>query len=413
MSAIYDCLKQDAMTYKVGGGCGNDLSILRPSDDEIKGSGGFSCGPTGFMELYSTSTDTVSQKARRGALMLSLLCSHPDIEKFVTIKNDVETVLGKLKSLMEIHPESMDTYRSLESFINSKRAVQHANISVKLTDEFLQTVENNTSYNLTWNDKVYKTIQAKDLWGKIIHNAWSSAEPGLIFWDRMKETNNLEYVNPILSTNPCIVGDTLIALADGRNAVSIKQLMKEGKDVPVYSTNIETGQIEIKMARNARMTGKDKEVWKLTLDDGSSLIATPNHKILLKSLQYIELKDLKPGDSIFPFNLLTIKVIGIEFLGNQDVYNITVDDNHNYHIITSHNNSFTQKSGICIKNCSEIPLGAYGNCLLGHINLTKHIVRNKDGKFEFNHDDYKKTVKIAMRFLDNIITLNDGRHARS
>jgi len=424
LSGIYDCLKQDALTYKTGGGCGNDLSCLRPSDAEIKGTGGFSCGPTGFMELFSTSTNTVSQKARRGALMLSLLCSHPDIEQFITIKNDTETILEKLKNLMALYPKNSTEFKELESFVNSKRAVQHANISVKLTDEFLTAVENDSTYDLVWNNKVSKTIQARDLWKKIIHNAWSSAEPGLIFWDRMRETNNLEYVNPILSTNPCIVGDTFIAVADGRNAVSIKQLMEDGKDVPVYSTNLQTGQVEIKIARNARITGYNKEVLKLTLDDHSTLIATPNHKVLLKSLEYKELKDLQPGDSIFSFSRnihcveednAVIKVVeSIVDFGTADVYNISVDDNHNYHIV---NNTIHAKTGdvfvagICIKNCSEIPLGAYGNCLLGHINLTKHVTKTEDGKFEFNTKDFERTIQIAMRFLDNIITLNDGRHA--
>lgn len=200
---------------------------------------------------------------------------------------------------------------------------------------------------------------------------------------------------------------TLIAVADGRNAVSIKQLMEEGKDVPVYSTNLETGQIEIKMARNARLTGQNKEVWKLMLDDGSTLIATPNHKVLLKSLECVELKDLKLGDSIFPFNMLEYKVISVNFVGYEDVYNITVDDNHNYHIITSHNEDFTKNVGICIKNCSEIPLGAYGNCLLGHVNLARFVDEETN---TFLEEDFKQTVEIAQRFLDNICTIGADKH---
>jgi len=103
-------------------------------------------------------------------------------------------------------------------------------------------------------------------------------------------------------TNPCITGDMLIAVADGRNAVSIKQLAEEGLDVPVYSTDPVTGQVQIKMGRCPRRTGESREVWKLTLDDGSILRATPDHKVLTKNLQYVALQDLQPGESISPFN---------------------------------------------------------------------------------------------------------------
>lgn len=110
-----------------------------------------------------------------------------------------------------------------------------------------------------------------------------------------------EYIDT-MGTNPCISGDTLIAVADGRNSVSIKQLIKEGKDVPVYSRNTADGQIQIKMGRNPRKTGLQKEVWEVELDDNTKITATPDHKFLLKNLTYAELKDLKSGDSLSPFN---------------------------------------------------------------------------------------------------------------
>ena len=136
---------------------------------------------------------------------------------------------------------------------------------------------------------ITKQIDANKLWKKIIHNAWKSAEPGILFWDTvMRESVPDCYQQhgfKTVSTNPCIVGDSLIAVADGRNAVSIKQLTDEGKDVPVYSTNNE-GKIEIKMGRNPRLTGEKKEVWKLILDDESEFIATPDHKIYLKNMKF-------------------------------------------------------------------------------------------------------------------------------
>ncbi len=102
-------------------------------------------------------------------------------------------------------------------------------------------------------------------------------------------------------TNPCVVGSTKIAVADGRNAVTIKQLTEEGQDIPVYSTDFITGQVQIKIARSPRKTKENAEIWKLKLDDGSELLATPDHKILTWDRGYVELQNLEKGDSIVPF----------------------------------------------------------------------------------------------------------------
>ncbi len=173
IKSIYDCVIQEAMTYKYGGGCGHDLSILRPGGDEILGTGGNSCGPVGFMNLFSENTNTIAQHGRRGANMQTLRVDHPDIEKFIEIKTgDVDMV-------------------------------KYSNISVLLTDEFMKAVQDDTDFNLQWGGKVYTTVKAKDLWMKIIEHAHSSAEPGLLFWDTMTKYHNAEYCSPLVSTNPC------------------------------------------------------------------------------------------------------------------------------------------------------------------------------------------------------------------
>jgi hypothetical protein len=116
------------------------------------------------------------------------------------------------------------------------------------------------------------------------------AEPGLLL------TNDDDY-----GTNPCFSGDTLIAVADGRNAVAIKQLAEEDKDVPVYSVDPVSGEVSIKWARNPRITGKDKELFRVHLDDGSFLDVTGNHKFYLHDGSAKQTKDLVKGDSLFPF----------------------------------------------------------------------------------------------------------------
>ena len=173
IKSIYDCVIQEAMTYKYGGGCGHDLSVLRPGGDEILGTGGNSCGPVGFMNLFSENTNTIAQHGRRGANMQTLRVDHPDIEKFIEIKTgDVDMV-------------------------------KYSNISVLLTDDFMDAVQSDSDFDLQWGGKTYTTVKAKELWMKIIEHAHASAEPGLLFWDTMTKYHNAEYCSPLVSTNPC------------------------------------------------------------------------------------------------------------------------------------------------------------------------------------------------------------------
>ena len=173
INSIYRTIQEEARTYKFGGGCGHDLSVLRPSGDAIIGTGGESCGPVGFMNLFSENTNTIAQHGRRGANMQTLRIDHPDIEKFISIK------------------------------MNDVNMVKYSNISVLLTHEFMQAVENDTDFDLKYQEKVYKTVKAKKLWETIIDCAHSSAEPGLLFWDTMTDYHNAEYCSPLVSTNPC------------------------------------------------------------------------------------------------------------------------------------------------------------------------------------------------------------------
>ncbi|MFQ6615805.1 MAG: adenosylcobalamin-dependent ribonucleoside-diphosphate reductase [Fidelibacterota bacterium] len=172
IQAIYQAIQEEALTYKYGGGCGHDLSGLRPSGSPIEGTGGESCGPTGFMNLFSENTNTIAQHGRRGANMQTLRVDHPDIEKFIDIKRDLNMV-------------------------------KYSNISVLLTHEFMGATENDGDFELKWGGKVYRKVRARDLWDKIINAAHASAEPGIIFWDTMKDFHNAEYCSPLISTNPC------------------------------------------------------------------------------------------------------------------------------------------------------------------------------------------------------------------
>ena len=173
INSIYKTIIQEALTYKYGGGCGHDLSILRPAGNTINGTGGNSCGPTGFMNLFSENTNTIAQHGRRGANMQTLRVDHPDIEKFIEIKT------GDINM------------------------VKYSNVSVLLTHNFMEAVKNDYDFDLYYDKLIYKTVNAKKLWDKIILHAHTSAEPGLLFWDTMKDYHNAEYCSPLVSTNPC------------------------------------------------------------------------------------------------------------------------------------------------------------------------------------------------------------------
>tara|TARA_B100000029_G_scaffold516043_1_gene626383 strand:+ start:1768 stop:4209 length:2442 start_codon:yes stop_codon:yes gene_type:complete len=173
VKSIYHAIQDEAITYKYGGGCGHDLSVLRPSGSAIGGTGGESCGPTGFMNLFSENTNTIAQHGRRGANMQTIRVDHPDIKKFISIKGD------------------------------DINMVKYSNISVLLTHSFMKAVEEDTNFDLKWEGKTYETLKAKDLWDEIVSSAHASAEPGIIFWETMKDYHNAEYCSPLVSTNPC------------------------------------------------------------------------------------------------------------------------------------------------------------------------------------------------------------------
>ncbi len=273
--AILKMDEEQVQLMKRRGGVGQDLSHLRPAGTPVMNSALTSTGILPFMERYSNSTREVAQDGRRGALMLTLSVQHPDAPAFVDAKVDNTKVTG-------------------------------ANISLRLDDEFMQAVRNGKPYRLRFpvgskNPTVEREINAGELWKKIVHNAWKSAEPGLLFWDTvLRESVPDCYADlgfTTVSTNPCLTGDALVAVADGRGHVPIGELAKMGKDVPVYCLN-DQGKLDIQLMRNPRLTGQQQKIFKLTLDDGSTIRATANHKFRLKNGEYRTLETLQPGDSL-------------------------------------------------------------------------------------------------------------------
>jgi ribonucleoside-diphosphate reductase alpha chain len=173
MGAIFENLKEAALTMQQGGGIGYDFSTIRPKGAPVKGVGADASGPLTFMDVWDAMCRTImSAGHRRGAMMATLRCDHPDIESFIEAKREP----GRLRMF---------------------------NLSVLVTDAFMQAVKEDGAWELTFNGTSYKTVQARDLWDRIMRSTYAYAEPGVIFIDRINRRNNLHYCEEISATNPC------------------------------------------------------------------------------------------------------------------------------------------------------------------------------------------------------------------
>ncbi len=173
MGGIFDMLKEAALTMQQGGGIGYDFSTIRPRGADVHGVAADASGPLSFMDVWDAMCRTImSAGSRRGAMMATMRCDHPDIEQFITAKSD---------------PARLRMF----------------NMSVLVTDAFMEAVKADGPWELVFGDKIYHTVQARDLWNKIIQATYDYAEPGVIFIDRINQANNLSYVETIAATNPC------------------------------------------------------------------------------------------------------------------------------------------------------------------------------------------------------------------
>ena len=173
MGGIFDMLKEAALTMQQGGGIGYDFSTIRPKGAKVKGVAADASGPLSFMDVWDAMCRTImSAGSRRGAMMATMRCDHPDIVDFITAKRD---------------PARLRMF----------------NVSVLVTDAFMAAVKADDPWDLVFEGEVYQTLRAVELWDQIMNSTFEFAEPGVIFIDRINQANNLNYCETIAATNPC------------------------------------------------------------------------------------------------------------------------------------------------------------------------------------------------------------------
>lgn len=263
IESIFECAKKLARTYSYGGGCGVDISKLCPNGAKVKNAAEESTGAVSFMDLYSMVTGVISQRGRRGALMISISCDHPDLEEFIEIKSDLDRVTK-------------------------------ANISIRITNEFMNAVKNKEKFTLSFTreatgETIEREIDAFSIFHKLCKMNWDYAEPGMLFWDTIESWNMLSCDDTFeyAGVNPCVSGDTVILTRSGYK--KIEDVV--GKKIDVWN-GYQYSSV------TPKVTGRNQKMKRVHLSDGSVLDCTHYHKFILNDGQRVMAKDLSLGDKL-------------------------------------------------------------------------------------------------------------------
>lgn len=423
---IYDITKlvSDAvLTTKFRGGVGINIGAegqkgyIRPKGSPFQD--GKALGPCSVLDMVSENSKkiTTGNKARRGAFLFSMHWKHSDIWEFIQAKTQSTIDAQVTKSIVEQmaalinsklpQDQKQEKLRDLnqelatawvETHLNPEgkrdRRWHNANISVQLDDEFFERLDQG-------DDAVLK------LWDRIAENAHATADPGLLLSDNAKRRSPIR--DFVTCTNPCLVGETLVLTHCGLHP--IQSLV--GKTVEVWDGH------SWQIVDNFRVTGCNRPVFELKMANGESVQATAEHIFMLADGTRKQLNMLNVGETLASVAFVTHALAGcrdsevaITDVGDKSGYEIcSIEFSHIadrvYCCTIPKTHAFTLGNGLLSGNCGEIYLPPNSACNLGSLVLTKFIHRNDQGEVVVDWDDLAETVAIAIRFLDNVLSVSE------
>lgn len=367
MDAIFDNLKEAALTMQAGGGIGYDFSTLRPKGAPVKGVDADASGPLSFMDVWDAMCRTImSAGSRRGAMMATMRCDHPDIEDFITAKRD---------------PLRLRMF----------------NVSVLVTDPFMAAVKADADWDLVFKGTVYKTVKARDLWDLIMKSTYNYAEPGVIFIDRVNKDHNIGYLEQVATTNPCFTADTQVWTKDGAKPFSALI----GAEVEVR-TRRDDGSLGWAVMRDIRRTQENAALVAITVA-GEAIRCTPEHVFYTAEGAEIQAKDLEVGTLLAGIttdgDAVNARTVDrVTFLGERaDVFCGTVEGTHKFYVVAA------DGTGVLVHNCGEKPMGPYASCLLGSVNLARFVEHAFTSQAVVDEAGIRKVVRTAIRMMDNVV----------
>ncbi|BAM69828.1 MULTISPECIES: ribonucleotide reductase N-terminal alpha domain-containing protein [Methanothermobacter] len=355
IDSIFSSLRDMAIIHKSGGGVGFSFSRLRPRGDIVASTMGVASGPVSFMRIFDVAVDVIKQGGRRrGANMGVLHVSHPDIFSFI----DAKSREGPLRNF---------------------------NLSVTVPDEFMD--DRPVDLINPRNGEVVDSVESRVILKRIVEAAWRSGDPGILFEDRINRYNPTPQLGRIEATNPCVSGDTIVMTSGGPRTVAELEgrpftALIRGSGYPCPSGFFRTGE---------------RDVYDLRTREGPGLRLTHDHRVLVMDggLEWRAAGELERGDLLvmddsageFPA-LATFR--GLRGAGRQDVYDATV-----------YGASAFTANGFIVHNCGEQPLLPHESCNLGSVNLSLMV-----GPSGINWEKLRRTVHVAVHFLDNVIDVN-------
>ncbi|MGH7263578.1 MAG: ribonucleotide reductase N-terminal alpha domain-containing protein, partial [Candidatus Rokuibacteriota bacterium] len=363
MDEIFDAVKDAAIIHKSGGGTGFAFSRLRPKDAFVASTGGKASGPISFLRVFNAATEAVKQGGtRRGANMGILKVDHPDILEFIECKLD--------------------------------GGITNFNISVAATDHFMEALGRGEEYDLIdpHTRQVTGRLDAREVFDRIVQAAWRTGDPGMVFIDRINQSpaNPTPEVGMVEATNPCVTGDTPVAIPSGWRRVDA----------------IRPGDLIMTVAGPRPVTGVEvyanARVFRVLFSDGGRLQATASHQFYVEregqGFVPVRLDRCRPGDAVQTLHEGVpgaAKILGVEPAGVEttyDLYEATTDT--------------WLTAGYVSRGCGEQPLLPNEACNLGSINVSKFALRQPDGEWAIDWDELEKVVRLSTRFLDDVIEVN-------